>query len=298
MNSDSEAHVDIRNELRMCKVDCRNCTFVCVHVCSTSSVRSTDIVMKQINFAFRDDFKCNECGFVLEHRQCHKFPSKKNIVIEYRCDRCRFFCNHTCFSEYNRHEVANGPNKAEKDNVWYMKVVCGNTMSRFKHTCGMGSTMWMRKGVERRERGDCREDFEEQRCNRETKRRVIDCNRRTTGVTRRHEMCNEGMKFSRNIRCRRGNCNYMESRQRIPEKRKSRYGQRQYEQRNDDDDDDESYKSKHHCCCSHSRSNRRLLTHVPRSSLAQTSRTKHNRAAFDLAHCASSCDRRESRSSD
>ncbi|MBT0666696.1 U39-like protein [Lissonota sp. PSUC_FEM 10030012] len=283
----------------MCKVDCRNCTFVCVHVCSTSSVRSTDIVMKQIHFEFRDDFKCNECGFVLEHRECRKFPSKKNMVVEYRCDRCRFFCNHTCFSEYNLHEIANGPVTMDNDDHWYMKLVCGNTMSRFKHTCGIKSMLWARKRARQRinnrrdsfderehqhqhgDRHSSRKSFESRRV-----RKVIEHNRRrTNSIVHTRESTKERMRLQRADRGR-ANCSYsVDSSPR--EKRNSRKHQRQTGQRNDVD----SSKTSHHCCCSHKRAIPSPVSHAPRGSRAHCSGSQQNRRVCAHSQYSSNCDR-------
>nr|AKD28037.1 hypothetical protein [Glypta fumiferanae] len=145
MNYDSDEQVHIRNELKMCKIDCWKCKFVSVHVCSGSSKTAREIDLRQIRYDFEKPFKCKECNFALEHRECEKFRFKKNSVIEFRCERCNFFCNHTCCSAYDQHEVDSEVIDNEENPGWYLRIVCGNTMSSFKHTCGMKQTMWADK---------------------------------------------------------------------------------------------------------------------------------------------------------
>ncbi|MBT0666683.1 hypothetical protein LissoIVSPER_00005 [Lissonota sp. PSUC_FEM 10030012] len=142
MGSDSDVQVHIRNELRMCRIDCRKCKFVCVHVCSGSLATKRDVDLRQIRYDFRKPFKCKVCNFVVEHRECQTFRFNKNSVIEFRCERCNFVCNHTCYSAYDQHEVTGEGIKNEANAMWYLRIVCGNTMSSFKHTCGMKQVTW------------------------------------------------------------------------------------------------------------------------------------------------------------
>lgn len=139
-SSDEDVSVEIRNDLRIRQVICSNCAWKCVHLCNNSSLNSVNanVMIHRVSHNFRRRYRCTECTFTTEHRDCDQFIYRHNIVVEMKCQRCVFTYSHSCSSDYHDHrDFSEQCSKPDGDSHWSMNVTCGNSMSRFGHICNV-----------------------------------------------------------------------------------------------------------------------------------------------------------------